>query len=153
MGKANRVTTSIKLAVTPAALALAACLSIAGLSRTAPAADTADKTALTFDKDIKPIMAKSCVNCHKQDPRNPRGPAGGLRLDDKEAALKGGKVGNDIVPGKADDSLVYKLLAGPVTVDGKEVHQMPKAKPNQTVKPLAKEQIELIKKWIDQGAK
>jgi cytochrome c len=135
----------------PAVMVMAACLGIAGLSRGASAADTAENT-VSFDKDIKPILTKSCVNCHKQDPRNPRGPAGGLRLDDKEAAMKGGKTGNDIVPGKAEESLVYKVLTGPVKVSGKEIHQMPKARPNQTAKPLAKEQVELIKKWIDQGA-
>src|SRR5207248_9033527 len=45
-----------------------------------------------------------------------RGPGGGFRLDDHDAALKGGKAGNDIVPGKAEESLMFKLLSGPVTV-------------------------------------
>ena len=36
------------------------------------------------------------------------------------------KHGAAIVPGKADESLLYKLLAGPVTIDNKEVSAMPK---------------------------
>src|SRR5207249_2824882 len=35
-----------------------------------------------------------------------RGPSGGLRLDDEAAAMKGGRHGKVIIPGKADDSLL-----------------------------------------------
>jgi len=89
-------------------------------------------------------------------PGGPRGPAGGLRLDDKAQIMKGGKHGKVVVPGKAEESLLYKVLKGDTTAgkDGKEtVHGMPKAKPGQDFQPLADDQIELIKNWIDQGAK
>src|SRR4051812_42627449 len=95
-----------------------------------------------FARDITPIFKANCTKCHQEAraggpgggggrPGGPggggpgggpggggpgRGPGGGLRLDDKGAALKGGKAGNDIVPGKAEDSLLVKLLSGPVTV-------------------------------------
>jgi hypothetical protein len=82
-----------------------------------------------------------------------RGPGGGLRLDDKAAALKGGKHGKAIVAGKADDSLLYKVLKAPVKVGNEEVHLMPKGRPGQDAKPLSDEQIDSIKRWIDQGAK
>ena len=81
------------------------------------------------------------------------GPGGGLRLDDKAAALKGGRHGKSIITGKADDSLLYNVLNGRVKVGNDEVHQMPKARPNQEAKPLPDDQIDLIKRWIDQGAK
>ena len=83
----------------------------------------------------------------------PRGPAGGLRLDDKAAMMKGGKHGKAVIPGKGDESLLYRVLKEPVTIDGEEVHAMPKARPNQDFTPIADEEIETIKKWIDQGAK
>ena len=83
----------------------------------------------------------------------PRGPAGGLRLDDKAAILKGGKHGKVVIPGKADQSLLYKVLKEPVTIDGEQIHSMPKARPGQEFPPIADEDIELIRKWIDQGAK
>jgi hypothetical protein len=83
----------------------------------------------------------------------PRGPAGNLRLDDKAQILKGGKHGKAVVPGKAEESLLYKVLKGDTTAGKDTVHGMPKAKPGQDFEPLADDQIEVIKKWIDQGAK
>jgi hypothetical protein len=82
-----------------------------------------------------------------------RGPAGGLRLDDKAQIMKGGKHGKAVVPGKAEESLLYKVLKGPATVGKDEIHAMPKAKPGQDFQAIGDDQIELIQKWIDQGAK
>jgi hypothetical protein len=82
-----------------------------------------------------------------------RGPAGGLRLDDKAQILKGGKHGKAVVPGKAEESLLYKVLKEDATVGKDTVHAMPKAKPGQDFQPLADDQVEIIKNWIDQGAK
>lgn len=135
-----------------AGAATVACLALAAFTHPTRAADTAAKE-VDFKKDIQPILNQSCMKCHKPDPKNPRGPAAGFRLDDKAAAMKGGKHGVAIVPGKPDESLLYKLLAGPVTIDNKEISPMPKPQRNQPFKPLAKDKIELIKQWIDQGAK
>jgi hypothetical protein len=133
--------------------AIAACLTVAAFNGpTAGAAETAAKS-VDFKRDVQPVLNQSCVKCHREDPKNPRGPAAKLRLDDKAAAMKGGKSGVAIVPGKADESLFYKLLAGPVTVGDHEIAAMPKPQRNQPFKPLAKEKVELIKHWIDQGAK
>jgi hypothetical protein len=67
--------------------------------------------------------------------------------------MKGGRSGAVIVPGKAEESLLFKLLLDKTKVGDREVSAMPKAMRNQSFKPLAKEKIELIKAWIDQGAK
>ena len=141
---------SLRLAglVAVAGVGLAGLMTPAG----AVAADAGDKP-VDFARDVKPILNQSCVKCHREDPKNPRGPAAKFRLDDKAAAMKGGKSGVAIVPGKADESLFYKLLAGPVMVGDREVAAMPKPQRNQAFKPLAKEQVATIKKWIDQGAK
>ena len=100
-----------------AGAATVACLALAAFTHPTRAADAAAAKEVDFKKDIQPILNQSCMKCHKPDPKNPRGPAAGFRLDDKAAAMKGGKHGVAIVPGKADESLFYKLLAGPVTVD------------------------------------
>ena len=86
-------------------------------------------------------------------PGGPRGPMGGLRLDSKAAILKGGKHGKAVVPGKGEESLLYKVLKEPVKVGNDEIHAMPKAKPGQDFTAINDDEIELIKKWIDQGAK
>lgn len=112
----------------------------------------ADDKAVDFSSQVQPILKDSCVKCHSLN--NPRKQAaGGLRLDDKDAALKGGKAGHDIVPGDATQSLMYKLLLGPTTVNGHHVDAMPKQRRGEEFKPLDKDKIELIRSWIDQGAK
>ena len=80
------------------------------------------------------------------------GPAGGLRLDDSAAALKGGKHGKAIVAGKAEESLLYKVLKGSTKVGDDEVQPMPRPRRGEEFKPLPPEKIALIKQWIDQGA-
>lgn len=116
-------------------------------SRQSAAADA----KVDYAKDIKPIFDASCVKCHSLD--NPRKKAAsGFRLDDQKLAMKGGSNGADIVPGHADQSLLYKLLLGEVTVNGDEVAAMPKAKKGEEFKPLSQEKIDMIKSWIDQGA-
>lgn len=106
-----------------------------------------------FNKDVRPILQASCVRCHGQDARNPRKrPSGGLRLDDKDAAMNGGRSGQAIVPGNAAESLLYKLLQGPASVDGRHIDAMPKAMMGRPYQPLATEKVDTIKRWIDQGA-
>ncbi|HEY8750277.1 MAG TPA: c-type cytochrome domain-containing protein [Tepidisphaeraceae bacterium] len=129
--------------------ALAGCLGLMAFAGSAQAAEKVD-----YATQIQPLLKQSCVKCHSLD--NPKKQAmAGLRLDDKAGALKGGKhAGKAIVPGKAEDSLVYQLLNGPVTIDGKKIDAMPKnPKRGEAYKPLEKAQITLIKDWIDQGAK
>jgi hypothetical protein len=164
------------------ALAACAALAGLGVRTSPAAADkprelAADTAKLDFAKDIEPILKESCVKCHKAPDKQaaggpggapgapgggpggpggpggrPRGPAGGLRLDDKDAALKGGKHGKAIVPGKAEDSLLYKVLKGPAKEGNDEIGGMPKQRRGEEYKPLADEKVQLIKTWIDQGA-
>ncbi len=107
---------------------------------TADAADqpAADAGAIDFEKQIKPIFAKHCVECHKADKDE-----SGYRLDLGDLAIKGGDRGAAIVPGKSDESLLFQALIGKG-----EVTAMPYEKPR-----LPAADIELIKKWIDGGAK
>jgi len=51
---------------------------------------------VNFVKDIQPILEQSCLKCH-----NAEVSMSGLRLDDREHALKGGDLGTDILPGKS----------------------------------------------------
>ncbi|HSU65273.1 MAG TPA: c-type cytochrome domain-containing protein [Tepidisphaeraceae bacterium] len=130
------------------ALAVAAVGGVA-ISASARAADQVD-----FNKDIKPIFKESCIRCHQVTEQHKKASAG-FRLDSRAAALKGGENGKDkdIIPGNGKDSVLYKLLLGSVNVDGEDVDAMPKPKKGEKFKALPDAKIELIKKWIDQGAK
>ena len=63
-----------------------------------------------------------------------------------------GRSGAAIVPGNAKGSLLYQLLLGAVQRNGEEIDAMPKVRKGAKFEPLPKVQIELIGKWIDQGA-
>ena len=98
--------------------------------------------AVDFVKDIQPILENNCVRCHHQGKEKPKG---GLRLDVKEDFFKGGKGGAIVVPGDPSKSTVYTYTVLPVDDDD----HMP---PKDDAPPLTKEQTELLRKWILQGA-
>lgn len=93
-----------------------------------------------FTKDIKPILEQNCVSCHRDGYIK-----GGLRLDDKDLAFKGGENGAGIVPFKPKQSRVY--VSTTLTADDDGV--MPPAKKGG---PMPKEKVELLLAWIEQGA-
>jgi len=99
------------------------------------------KQGVTYAGDIKPILQKSCFKCHGAEKQK-----GKLRLDSLEAALKGGENGKILTPGKSADSLMVIAVAR----IGDEDDAMPPADKGD---PLTKEQVGLIRAWIDQGAK
>jgi len=88
-----------------------------------------------FETKIRPVLAEHCFECHGPDRQK-----ADLRLDSREAALKGGDTGPAIVAGDSSASLMLKVLAH----DG-EVKMPPKAK-------LPDEAIEAIRHWISIGA-
>src|SRR5262245_29248401 len=92
-----------------------------------------------FTKDVKPILESACIRCH-----GPEKVKGKLRLDSKEGFLKGSENGPVFVAGKADESKLYKLVNQPKSSEDRM--------PNEG-DPLTKPQIEIIQKWINEGAK
>jgi formylglycine-generating enzyme required for sulfatase activity/mono/diheme cytochrome c family protein len=93
-----------------------------------------------FVKDIQPILEFNCVACHRADYDK-----GGLKLESKSDALTGGEGGPSLVPGHSGKSSLYTSTAVPA--DDEKL--MP---PKNKNGPLPKEQIELLRDWIDQGA-
>ncbi len=87
---------------------------------------------------IKPIFTAHCRECHNGEKQE-----SGFRIDTGRFAVTGGDRGPAIVAGKSHDSIMYQSLIG----EG-DVPQMPYER-----SPLSTEQIVLIQRWIDQGAK
>ncbi len=92
-----------------------------------------------FTKHIKPILEAACVHCH-----NEKSDKGGLKLTTLEEAIKGGDNGAALVPGDPAKSPLYATTV--LAEDADEV--MPPKKEGL----LSKEQSELLKLWIEQGA-
>src|SRR5437868_2875492 len=101
-----------------------------------PQTPPAAKAKADYTRDIEPLLAKRCQLCH-----GPQQQMSGLRLDQKDAALKGGTAGKDILPGNSEGSRLIRLVAG---VDGKV---MPPVGARLTAA-----EIGLLRAWIDQGA-
>ena len=92
--------------------------------------------AVTFARDIQPILEKNCAACHSGDLKLAE-----LDLSNREAAMRGGEHGAVIVAGNSEKSKLYRMVAGldqPV---------MP-----MEGDPLKPTEVAAIKAWIDQGA-
>src|SRR5205807_10508859 len=99
------------------------------------------KVQADFERDVKPIFEKTCFRCH-----GPEKPKSHFRLDNRESALKGGENNHDdIVPG---DSMKSKLIHY-VTRLVEDMEMPPPGKGE----PLTPEQISLVRKWVDDGAR
>ncbi|MDH4408792.1 MAG: DUF1553 domain-containing protein [Verrucomicrobiales bacterium] len=77
----------------------------AGKSVGAPVASDADLAF--FEKNIRPVLIKSCYECHSAEADDLKG---GLALDAREALMKGGDSGAAVVPGKPEESLLIASL-------------------------------------------
>ncbi len=95
------------------------------------------KTAIDFERDIRPVLAARCFACHGAKKQE-----SGLRLDIKKAALVGGDSGKAIIPGKSKQSEFIRRI----TSDDKDERMPPEGK------RLTSEQIAKLTRWIDQGA-
>ena len=101
-----------------------------------------------FEKQIWPILEKRCLDCHSAAKAGPDGkmkkPKGGVVLDSKDG-ITSSKKGKLVIAKKHADSLIFKST----TLPADDEDRMPPAKKGD---PLPKEQIDLISKWIDEGA-
>ncbi len=88
-----------------------------------------------FNEEFLPLVKESCQRCHGEKKQR-----SGLRLDSRDAVIKGGQNGPAIVPGKPDESLLMKVLEHTGDI------QMP---PDEK---LNDEQIAIFKKWIEKDA-
>ncbi|MEJ7609143.1 MAG: c-type cytochrome domain-containing protein [Bryobacteraceae bacterium] len=78
-----------------------AALVLAGLLPLQAQAQTPDEF---FETRVRPVLSKHCFACHTNSA------LGGLRLDTKESALKGGKRGPAILPGNSESSLLVRAI-------------------------------------------
>jgi hypothetical protein len=94
------------------------------------------ETPISFAQSIQPIMTRTCWTCHGASLQLSQ-----LDLRTRDSALKGGAHGPVIVPGNAEQSKLYRLVAGLENIT------MPLEGPK-----LTPAEISAVKTWIDQGA-
>ena len=99
------------------------------------AAQASSSTGDLYGATIQPLLKSSCLPCH-----NGKVKQGGLDLSTREALLKGSEHGPVVVPGNANDSQLYKLVAH-ITEPG-----MP-----FKAKKLPEASVAAIAEWIKAG--
>src|SRR6185436_17133977 len=94
-----------------------------------------------FEKQVRPIFVSRCFDCHSGKLADgAKEPKGNLRLDSRDAALKGGDTGPAVIPGKIKESLLVDAI------NYGQLYQMPpKTK-------LPAEEIATLTKWVEMGA-
>ncbi len=100
-----------------------------------PLAVAADTSSTDRNQDVQSLLTARCQICHNEQVN-----AGGLALTTMNRIREGGNRGPAIVPGKPDQSLLYRLISG-----GQP------AMPKQG-EPLSKAEVESVRQWIANGA-
>lgn len=101
----------------------------------------AQSDIVRFDRDIKPILSDRCFHCHGPDPEHREAD---LRFDQKEAAFAERDGHAALVAGNLEKSAVWERI-----ISNDEFTKMP---PPESNKKLTAKEIDLIKRWIGQGA-
>lgn len=112
-------------------IALLACLSTTALQ-------AAGDSPVDFVKQIKPILADRCVECHNSETL-----LGNLNLQTRALAFSKRETGPVIVPKNAEKSMLYLVL----TLPAKDKKAMP-----ATGHRIPKDEVNLIRQWITEGA-
>jgi mono/diheme cytochrome c family protein len=100
---------------------------------------TADEESVEFVKQVQPILARACLNCH-----GPQKQRGALRLDVREQVFKGGDSGQAAIkPGEPKASALLER----VTSTEKSMRMPPEGE------RLTESEIDLLRRWIAQGAR
>ncbi len=118
--------------------ALGALVVLLLIGAAAPMTSTASAEQVDFATEIWPLIERSCLQCHDS------GTAfSNLRLDSPEKILEGGDLGKVVIPGEPDNSPLVARVALPMD----DLDFMP-----IEGDPLTEEEIELMRKWITEGA-
>ena len=91
-----------------------------------------------YSNRIKPLLAKHCATCHGSQKQQ-----SGFRIDSAKGIRDGGDTGPAIVPGDSANSLLVQAIMG-----AEGTSKMPPEGPGLTA-----DEVALIRKWIDDGAK
>lgn len=96
----------------------------------------------SFKQDVLPILTENCLSCHK--PGGEGYTASGFSVETYDAVMKGTRLGPVVSAGSHVGSTLVLLIER----KGHPSVNMPKDKP-----PLPERQVDIIRKWIDQGAR
>ncbi|MFM8469645.1 MAG: c-type cytochrome domain-containing protein, partial [Limisphaerales bacterium] len=91
-----------------------------------------------FEKRVRPLLAERCYECHSASAKKLKG---GLRLDSRDAALKGGDTRPAVVAGEPDKSLLLEA----VRYGNQDLQMPPKSR-------LSDAEVATLTEWVKRGA-
>lgn len=115
------------------ALTAACLLCVGNITTSGFASDSAEKTPVDYERDIRPLLNGRCLTCHGPDE-----PEADLDLTSRQSAVESGA----IVPNEPEASWLLKRVE-----ESDDSLRMP-----PDGKPLTADQIEQLKVWIETGA-
>jgi len=119
---------------------LALCIAVAGCER-----------PVSFARDVNPIFQDHCAECHKQAGEGVA--ASGFAVSDYKSVMTGTKFGQVVVPGSSMSSSLYLMVAGKTAPEILMPPQHEQSLATGRGIALSDKEIQVIGKWIDQGAK
>jgi dipeptidyl aminopeptidase/acylaminoacyl peptidase len=127
--------TRSRAAVVAAAAIFAAAFAVACAPRAARVQGAPASTRVGYS-DVQAIFSESCEHCHNEDKAK-----GGLLIESYEELVAGGDHGSAVIPGDSSASRLVQMIEG-------------KLKPRMPYKEdaLSAAQVQVIRRWIDQGA-
>src|SRR5262249_41363072 len=89
-----------------------------------------------FVTDVRPIFTVHCIKCH-----GPEKHSGGLRLDSRDGAMRGGDSGKSLLGGSLESNELYARVSST-----ERAYRIP-----QNAEARSAEEIGTIKRWVEQG--
>lgn len=105
---------------------------------------------VSFSEDIQPILEASCIQCHDQQAEGEA--VSGLSLKTYDDLLQGTQYGKVVVPGSAMSSALYLTVAGKTAPEIRMPPHNEESFATGKGEMLSARQIELIERWINEGA-
>jgi hypothetical protein len=118
-----------------------ALMALAGILWSPARAAAGETQKIDFNRDIRPILAENCYQCHGPDQAKRKAH---LRLDTRDGIFSKGRNALPVIPGNPEQSELFQRITAK---DPSE--RMPEPRSGKT---LSAGQIDAIKKWIEQGA-
>lgn len=97
---------------------------------------------ISYVSDVQPVIKQYCLDCHSEGGDGYK--KSGLLMGSYESLMKGTRFGSIVKPGDSLSSVLIMLVEGRADPS----ISMPHGKD-----PLPREKIDLLKKWVEQGAK
>ncbi|NBC23109.1 MAG: hypothetical protein GVY21_06505 [Gammaproteobacteria bacterium] len=106
---------------------------------------------VSFSADVQPVLAAHCAGCHSGYAEGEA--TTGLNVTDYASLMHGTRLGQVVEPGSAASSTLYLVISGEASPEIQMPPHHEEAMAEGRGAPLDRDEVRLIKDWIDQGAK